>query len=424
MKISPARVGAFNVLLRIETERAFSSILLPLYEKNLSSSDRSLCHELTLGTLRRQIYLDRLIDFCSSEKKLDAAVRVALRLGVYQLLFLDKIPEYSAVSESVNLVQLSKKTSAKGFVNAVLRRIAKEKPEPVSSDEIDRISVETSHPRWLVEKWIGDFGFEETVRLAAANNQISSHAFRLIDKDFQFDARRSEFVDGCYLTARIGNDLILAAERGEIYFQDEGSQMTAASVQVSKNGSVLDVCAAPGGKTGMIALRNKADLKLCVAGDLHWKRVVNLSDNCRKQGVEEVKVVQYNAENPLPFADESFVSVLVDAPCSGTGTIRHNPEIRYSLTPTDIAELPLKQLRIIANASKMVMRGGSLIYSTCSLETEENESIGEKFLNENTDFRIVEPNVPERFITDKGFARTFPDRDNMDGFFIAEFRRF
>ena len=424
MNISPARLAAFDVLLRIESERAYSSILLPHYEEKLSENDRSLCHELTLGTLRRQILLDKIIDLYSNGKKLDVAVRVALRLGAYQLRFLDRIPEYSSVNESVNLVQKARKTSAKGFVNAVLRRIAAEKPVLTYTSETDRLSVETSHPKWLIDKWIGEFGFAQAAKLAEANNRVSKHAFRLLGNALEdnFNAHPSEFVDGCFLTDRIVPEMIAAAKGGTLYFQDEGSQMIAASITIPKGGRFLDVCAAPGGKTGLVSRRNQANLNLTVAGDIHWQRVVTLRDNCIKQRVENLNVTHYDATQPLPFAAESFDAVLVDAPCSGTGTIRHNPELRYFLEPSDIDELSAKQLTILINASKMVKRAGRLIYSTCSLETEENEAVCEKFLSQNVDFQLVRPAVNDRFITDRGFARTFPHRDNMDGFFIAEFR--
>jgi 16S rRNA (cytosine967-C5)-methyltransferase len=160
-----------------------------------------------------------------------------------------------------------------------------------------------------------------------------------------------------------------------------------------------------------------------VAGDLHWNRVEFLRENCQRQGVKFVHIVQYDAEQSLPFADGAFDAVLVDAPCSGTGTIRHNPEIRYFLKPNDLTELQNKQLRILKNASKLVNQGGSLIYSTCSLEREENEVVCEAFLRDDPDFTLVNPDVPMRFLTEQGFARTFPQRDGMDGFFIASFAR-
>jgi len=158
MNISPARIAAFEILAKIETEKAFSSVLLPIYEEKLEAKDRALCHEITLGTLRKQIYLDRVIERLTNGKKLDAVVRVILRSAIYQLGFLDKIPAHAAINDAVNLVQKAKKTSAKGLVNASLRRYQREKIELSFTDEIERISVETSHPRWLIERWNNQFG--------------------------------------------------------------------------------------------------------------------------------------------------------------------------------------------------------------------------------------------------------------------------
>ncbi|MEO6051255.1 MAG: 16S rRNA (cytosine(967)-C(5))-methyltransferase RsmB [Pyrinomonadaceae bacterium] len=428
MKISPARTASFDVLLRIETERAFSSVLLPLFEANLSPVDRALCHELTLGTLRRQMYLDRIIDFFAAGKKIDTAIRITLRLALYQLFHLDKIPQYSAINESVNLVQRAKKTSAKGFVNAVLRRASREQVDLSFVDDLDRISVESSHPRWLIEKWVGDFGLNGSIKLAAANNEIPETAFRVIG-DLSDEGRRliaasrtSDLIAGCYIVEKGEHQLSDLAEGGEIYLQDEGSQMVARSVEVPRDGRFLDVCAAPGGKSGLIAAR-APNARLIAAGDLHGPRVEFLRENCRRQGAASVQVVQYDAQKSLPFADEVFDSLLVDVPCSGTGTIRRNPEIRYFLKPEDFSELPAKQLSILINASKLVRSGGTMIYSTCSLETEENEAVCKRFLAENIHYQSVAVNVPAKFLTDDGFARTWPQNDNMDGFFIAEFRR-
>jgi 16S rRNA (cytosine967-C5)-methyltransferase len=441
MNISPARTSAFDILLRIEKEKAYSSVLLPIYEEKLSDADRGLCHELVLGTLRRQILLDRHIDIFANNKKLDIEVRVALRLGLYQLWFLTKVPQYSAVNESVNLVQRAKKTSAKSLVNAVLRKASREKIELTFADELERISVEHSHPRWLIEKWATAIGIEETEKLAAVNNTEPPTAFRVIggptaDIDAILKSSRpSEFVDGCYIlqkparsTGAVSENIAAGAftscgllQRDSIYMQDEASQMTALTINVKAGGRFLDVCAAPGGKTGLIAERN-SDAGLIVAGDIHAHRVKFLQENCRKQKMN-FSVLQYDAEKSLPFADETFNAVLVDAPCSGTGTIRHNPEIRYFIEPRDFAELRAKQLRIMQNASKLLKKGGLLTFSTCSIEREENEEVCEQFIKENPDFQKIEPNVPRRFVTDEGFARTWPQRDDMDGFFIASFVR-
>lgn len=429
MNISPARAAAFDVLLRIKTEKAFSSVLLPIYEDTLSPADSSLCHELTLGSLRRQIYLDRAINQFAGGKKLDASVRVALRLGLYQLFFLDRVPDYSAINESVGLVQRAKKTSAKGFVNAILRRATRETLNFHFANEIERVSVETSHPQWLIEKWALEFGLNEAEQVAKANNDIPKAAFRFtrsgenIDPAIISSWQRSEFIEGCFTSEKADQALRDLETEGAIYFQDEASQMVAQAVVIPDRGMFLDVCASPGGKTGLIAQRFASSATVVGAGDLYWPRVEYLRDNCARQGVEFVNVIQYEATDALPFADETFDVILVDAPCSGTGTIRHNPEIRYFLKPEDFVELSIKQLNILTNASKVLKRGGSLIYSTCSLEKEENELVARRFLSENSSFSITDSNVAEKFRTDDGFARTWPHRDGMDGFFIAEFRR-
>jgi len=420
MKISPSRIAAFEILAKIENEKSFSSVLLPFFEEKLEPKDRALCHELTLGTLRKQIYLDRVIEKLTNGKKIDAAVKVILRIALYQLIFLDKIPAHAAINDSVNLTQKAKKTSAKGFVNAVLRRFTRENVALEFATELEKLAVETSHPQWLIEKWSAEFGFEETAKLAAANNETPRLSFRLTAKTS--DATKNSLAaedaapDKKYLRE--------LAENGKIYFQDAGSQIVGNAVELSKDESFLDLCAAPGSKTTQIGFNSQAaGFKLLAAGDLYWNRVKILQENCRNQGVENVSILQYDAENALPFADESFDVVLLDAPCSGTGTIRHNPEIRYFLEEKDFTELSDKQLKILRHASKLIKRGGRLIYSTCSLENEENEMVCAKFAAENPEFRSIRPKIAEKYLTAEGFARTFPQNDEMDGFFIAVFEK-
>ncbi|MGI8555366.1 MAG: 16S rRNA (cytosine(967)-C(5))-methyltransferase RsmB [Pyrinomonadaceae bacterium] len=415
VKISPARIAAFEILAKIETEKAFSSILLPVYEEDLEVKDRALCHELTLGTLRKQIYLDRLIEKLTNGKKLDSAVRIILRLGLYQLIFLDKIPAHAAINDSVNLVQKVKKTSAKGLVNAVLRRFLREKIELNFADEFERIAVETSHPRWLIEKWVEQFGLPETAKLAAANNETPK-------LDFRLTAKASEIVKQSLQKENIAGEkkyLRDLAEDGKIYFQDKASQMAAKAVNLQPDESFLDVCCAPGSKFSMVNYLVGEPQKLFVGGDFYEQRLRVAQKICEKVGVKNFQILAFDATLDLPFADESFEVILLDAPCSGTGTIRRNPEIRYFLNEKDFAELSAKQLRILKNASKVLRRGGRLIYSTCSLETEENEQVIEKFLASDAGFRIAQTGLPGQFSTESGFAKTFPPRDETDGFFIA-----
>lgn len=440
MKISPARKSAYEILFKIDKERAYSSILLEQYEQNLATRDRALCHQLTLGVLRRKIYLDKTIESFTKKKveKLDLEVLTSLRLGLYQLLFLDKIPAYSAINESVNLTKLAKKRSASGLVNAVLRNASKGRVSFEFTDETERVSVENSHPKWLVSRWADQFGFVEAEALAEANNTIPkltfrfTKSFRLLDEskrtqilgelDEDHSISRSELIETCFVASKLTENLDKLAAENFIYFQEEASQLTASAIRLEPGQRFLDICGAPGSKITFIAAARGRD-NFLVAGDLYKHRVDNLKNNALNQCAKDIGIVQYNAETPLPFADESFDIVLVDAPCSGTGTIRRNPEIRYSISEKDFVALADKQLNIVKNASKLIKRGGKLVYSTCSIEREENESVIEKFLSSADEFSVTRANIPDRFLTQEGFARTFPHRDHLDGFFIAEMKK-
>ena len=444
IKVSPARVAAFEILDKIKRMRSYSSILLPNYEKDLGPKDRGLCHEIVLGVLRKKIFLDAVIKKFTKDKVLDDEIITALRVGIYQMLFLDKVPEYSAINESVNLAKRAGKKSASGLVNAVLRSVQRHGEFNFKfSDVVEKIVFETSHPRLLIEKWIGEFGVEAAEKIAAANNDISRPTFRLTGKFYRRDAEaqreifeslgesisKSENVKDAFVAEKFGEELLKLAEDGEIYFQEEASQMVADAVEIKEGEKFLDLCAAPGSKTGFISakyqIRNpKSETQnRIVAGDYYSHRIENLKDNLENQAAEFVDIVQYDAMLELPFADESFDVILIDAPCSGTGTIRHNPEIRYFLRAEDFEMLSGKQLTILQNASKILKTGGKLIYSTCSLEIEENEAIIKKFLNGNPNFKKIAPNVDEKFLTEDGFGRTFPHRDSTDGFFIATLER-
>lgn len=411
---SPARRESYGVLRRIESGRGFSSDLLAAAAGRLSPPDLGLCYEIVLGVLRRRFLLDRVIAGCTGGRRIDPEIRTILRLSLYQLRFLDRVPPYAVVNDAVTLARSARKTSAAGLVNAVLRRALREPFVPEFSDETDRLSVLTSHPRSLIERWTNAFGAENAAALAEFNNRPPEAEYRWTLKTAESTRAR---------IASAGSDelpglLRELAEAGEIYFQDRGSQIVAGAV--APKGRILDVCAAPGSKATLIAL-NGADL--VVAGDADPERAAFLAANCRRQGAARVAVVRFDAERPLPFAEGEFDSVLVDAPCSGTGTIRRNPEIRYRFDPDSLASLAAKQLSILSEASKTVRSGGRLVYSTCSLEREENEDVARGFLAASPDFRLEVPQAPAGLVTDEGFARTFPPRDGCDGFFIASFVR-
>jgi len=422
-----ARLAAFKVLFAVETKGALSSGSLAEIEPKLSERDRGLCHEIVLGTLRRQLELDRIIDKLVAGKRLDMEVRIVLRLGLYQLRHLDRIPAHSAVNESVKLIRQLKRSSAAGLVNAILRRYERERTSPQPDDAIDRIVLETSHPRELIERWTANFGRETAAAIARANNEKPHLTFRAANRAVAADRQliekyqRVEGVQGAAIAVRYDALLNRLADEGKIYFQDAGSQLVANAISLRDGGRFLDVCASPGSKCTAIAIRFPRHA--IVAGDRSQRRTELLKNAAVSQRCRNIDIVRYDAERPLPFAAASFDVVLVDAPCTGTGTIRHNPELRYRITTDEIVRHSLRQLRILQNSSQLVKENGLLIYSTCSIEPEENEGVAAEFLSNSREMQAVTLDIDARFRCDDGFYRTRPDRDDMDGFFIAGFQR-
>ncbi len=412
MEISPARRAAFDILRRVEEDNAYASALLATGDDRLRDDDRALCHELVLGVLRRRLWLDRTLEHLAdrSVEGLDLAVRLALRIGLYQLRFLSRIPPSAAVNESVNLVRAARLKSAASFTNAVLRRATREPdydPTANTPDSIEKLSIETSHPRWLIERWCSQFGFEEAALLARSNNRPAPLAFRFTARAFVQNLNRASAIaddlrkDGAeLLPSRIAQDSwrIVAApgktrerirklsQDGLIYFQDEGSQLVAHLLSARSGDRVLDVCAAPGSKSTLIAAL--APQAAIIAGDLYEHRLRTIKEVAMRQGADNVRLLAHDATRELPYSDGTFDRVLVDAPCSGTGTLRRNPEIRWKLQPSDIVELAAKQRRILEKAAAMVRPGGVLLYSTCSVETDENEPVVSDFLSETTESRL------------------------------------
>jgi 16S rRNA (cytosine967-C5)-methyltransferase len=436
--ISPARLAAVEILLRVE-EGAYASVLLATRESELSPLDRSLCHELVMGVLRQQLWLDKVIEHYAKRKagQLDPAIRLILRLGVYQLRFLSRIPASAAVNESVNLVKFARLRSASGLVNAVLRRAAREPefdPTAKISNPIEKLAVATSHPVWLIKRWNQEFGPEETEAFARSNNEPSPVAFRVVQNRSQAEdiielLRQS----GAELTpSRItgeswrisGNSSLLATlvAQGKVYVQDEASQLVARVLNAQPSDRVLDLCAAPGSKASQIAdLTN--DSTSIVAGDLYEHRLRTVVQTSESQGFHNIQCVVLDGLRTLPLADRVFDRVLVDAPCSGTGTLRHNPEIRWRISPADIQDLSRRQKQLLSNAAGSVKPGGRLVYSTCSVETDENEHVRQWFLDNSNDFEAAGLDLDSALLSKEGTARTWPHRHDTDGFFICAFAR-
>ena len=428
--VSPARRAAFEVLRRVEEEGAFAAPLLANLPASLSTEDRALAYELTLGVLRRQFWLDRLAEHLSGRAggKLDAPVRLALRMGLFQIRFLARVPAHAAVNESVETARAAGFGSAAPFVNAVLRRATREPdydPAAAVADPLERIAVETSHPPKLVRRWAASFGVEEAASFARANNDSAPAAFRVntlkSDPETLVERLRAEGI--AVAASRVapgawrvegGAGASAALHRlsveGLVYMQDEASQLVAYVLGARPGERLLDACAAPGRKTTHLAALGEGRARI-VAGDLYEHRLRVVRETCARLGVEGVAPVALDAEAALPFADETFDRVLVDAPCTGTGTLRHNPEIRWRLTLESFKEMPAVQGRILAEAARVLRRGGRLVYSTCSVEREENEEVVAAFLQTHADFRQTQA------------TRTWPHREDVDGFFLASLER-
>ena len=326
MAISPARLAAFGVLRKV-LSGGYASDLLLSRGAELDPRDAGLASEIAFGALRYQAQLDYLIEHYSGRKlRLDPEVRIALRMGIYQLRYLERIPPHAAVAESVELVKRARKHSAAGFVNAILRKVTR---EPI---EWPNREVELSCPEWLLARWERHYG-------AAAAEGIARAAL----------VEPLEYTRG-----------------GRI--QDIGSQSIVPLLRLEPGQSFLDLCAAPGNKTAQ-ALESGVRAIAC---DLHYRRLAQMKSLMPKSLTPNLVVL--DGTRPLPFA-RPFDRILVDAPCSGTGTLGRNPEIKWRLTPADLANLQHRQVALVANARMALAPGGLLVYATCSLEPEENEAV-------------------------------------------------
>lgn len=422
-QISPSRWAAFEILREVEAG-AFSSILLAAAEPKLKPVDRALTHELVLGVLRWQLWLDKVIEHFTKRgvESLDLPVRLALRLGLYQLRFLTRVPASAAVNESVNLVRSAGVSSAAAFVNAVLRRSIREggyDPASQVADPIEKLAIETSHPVWLIQRWVSAFGFAEAEAFARANNLQAPTAFRVVEGDLEKILGRVREANGIVEPSAVAEDAWRVsgassvvrelAEAGQIYLQDEASQLVGQTVNLRPGERVLDLCAAPGGKTTLMAQR-VGDKAVVVASDRSAKRLETVNRISATQHRTSIKSVVLDAAEALPFENSVFDRVLVDAPCSGTGTLRRNPEIRWRISESDIAQLATQQKLFLKHAASVLKPGGQLVYSTCSVEPDENEVVIGTFRESHPHFQLINT------------IRTWPHREGTDGFFMASFR--
>ncbi len=412
MAISPARTIAYKVLLRVATQEAYADeSLRAALDETVGPANAGLATEITLGVLRWQRLLDFLIDrsLTNRVKTLDIEVRTALRMGVYQIHFLERVPAHAAVNESVELVKKARKRSAAPLVNAVLRKTAAEPIPPAPRGEhfaslipkgiplAESLGIQHSHPTWLVERWLRTFGEERTRALLDSNNRVPSLSAYVLDAKNREQAMKSLEAVGCVVkpglllrdawTLHGGNPAASDAVKNSwIAIQDEASQTVARLLSVDPGNSVLDLCAAPGGKTLLLSL-GAGPQGHVVAADLHANRVRAMRERLDRAGARNVETMVLDGTRPLPF-EQKFDRILVDVPCSGTGTLARHPEIRWRLRPEDLADLHKRQVSLLGNALPALAPGGRLVYSTCSLEAEENELVvSESLRGRENEFR-------------------------------------
>jgi 16S rRNA (cytosine967-C5)-methyltransferase len=451
MGVSPSRKIAFDVLLRVEMEGAYASDLLhAALSPRVKPVDAALATEITLGVLRWRRLLDFLIErhLKKPASRLDLPVILALRMGLYQLRFLDKIPARAAINESVELVKSARKSSAAALVNAVLRKAESEAhsaAEAFVAPDLplpDRLGILHSHPTWLVDRWLARLGEQQAVALLRSNNETPKLSCAVQDFSGREEVLSAMEKAGLKTRAGVllrnafsvsgGSPAQTAAFRaGQISIQDEASQAVPLLLGVQAGNRVLDLCAAPGGKTGSL-IRAAGSTGVVIAADRHAHRLVAMRAQLDRLDIGDAHLVELDAEQALPF-QRPFDRILLDAPCSGTGTLARHPEIRWRLESKQLAESHKHQARMLRMALVQLAPGGRLVYSTCSMEPEENEEVVEEVLRDTPWVRrtpradaaqALAPRLASGVDADilfggDGYFRTSPSVHHTDGFFAA-----
>jgi 16S rRNA (cytosine967-C5)-methyltransferase len=434
------------VLTRVERDGAYASVAL---EAELASHpgidprDAGLAGELVHGTLRRQMELDAALERAAERPiaRLESGVRPLLRMGAYQLLHLDRVPARAAVNETVELCKARRLTRATGLANAILRRLARDPVVPLPDDPVERLAIAESHPLWLVRRWVSLLGLDEATRLCRANNTPAPVGLRAnltrISRQELLEKLRAARPTATVEAGRFASTAISLMGAGSpsrlpgyaeglFQVQDEAAQLVGQLLSPRAGSLALDTCAAPGGKSCHLAELG-ADV---LAMDLSARKLERARSEAQRLGLS-LRFQVGDASQELPVADGSQASVLVDAPCSGLGTVRRHPELRYRRQPDDLARLSDLQFSILRRAARAVALGGVLVYSVCSNEPEEGLAQRDRFLAECTDF-VADPVPPSdaweklssaSAVLPAGAVATWPQRHGIDGFSSFRVRR-
>jgi 16S rRNA (cytosine967-C5)-methyltransferase len=428
------RLLAIGSLIDIFLRGTKPKISLESRAASLEKRDRAFLMEIVYGVLRQRDTLDWILNhFLKKPSKLGTFTLNNLRVAVYQVFFM-RVPDWAVVNEAVEIEKESSAGELHGrppLVNAVIRNVLRHKerfhPPVAFDDPVTGIAVNTSHPRWLAKRWVARFGEEEAALLAAANNEVAPMTIRVntlrisreellsLLADHGIDAVPTLFSpDGITLKERRTYE-DLAFARGLFLVQDEASQLISLLLAPRAGERVLDACAAPGGKTTHIAqlMQDRGEI---VAVEKDPARVARLRENIETLGIRSVTVVNSDV---MELKDSvSFDRILLDAPCSATGVIRRNPDVKYRRKLADFAAFRSRQAELLRSLSSLLTEKGRLVYAVCSIEPEEGEAVVTDFLKSAGDFRIIEADAaPAGNFLDKGFFRTYPHKHNMDGFF-------
>ena len=436
---------ALDILDEVEKDQSYSNLLLDQMIKKyqVTSRDRGLLTELCYGTLQRQITLDFYIaPFIRKQKKIDSWVRNLLRLSVYQFVYLTKIPDRAIIHEAVEIAKKRGHRGIGGFINGVLRAMQREGFPDINEikDPIERLAVATSHPFWLVNRWVAQYGWERTKAMCEENLRPARQTARvnmmrttregaqerLTEEGFSVEP--SAFVPVALKSVKGNLAHSSTFREGLITIQDESSMLVGFAVGPEPHERILDACAAPGGKTTHLSelMDNTGKIH---ALDIHPHKVKLIEENARRLHLTNISTKAVDARKAKEeFVPETFDRVLVDAPCSGFGVLKRKPDIKYRKTEADIEQLARIQLEILSNVAPLVKKGGILVYSTCTVDKKENHEVARHFLETHHDFDpdlALKNRLPEKiriFVKDY-YLELLPQDIESDGFFIASFRK-
>jgi 16S rRNA (cytosine967-C5)-methyltransferase len=445
-----AREIALDILTRVEQDKSYSNLLLNqmLQKHPLERNDAALVTEIVYGTIQRLNTLDFFLSrfVAKGVQKLEPWVRSLLRLSLYQMVYLERIPEHAIVNEAVNIAKKKGHQGITGMVNGVLRNVIRQKDQLVISHElpaVDRISLQFSHPQWMVSRWITQYGEQTTELICQANNTPPKTSARVnLLKHSQTEmielllqkgitAVHSELAPAGIIVENGGN---LAFTpwfiEGDMTIQDESSMLVAEALAPQSGMRVLDCCAAPGGKTTHIAEKMK-DLGHVIACDVHVHKIALIQEQAARLNLNSIETIHSDAlDLPSHYAEESFDCILLDAPCSGLGVIRRKPDLKWSKQKNEMLGICKLQLSLLESVQRLLRPGGILVYSTCTMEYEENQGMIARFLQQNANFTLDEfpqsmfqKEVKSSLSLDKGMLQILPHQYQSDGFFIARLRK-